>query len=552
MPDWKQELLRKKRTMHKAFPSWAALVAPGSTGSGGGGGDRPRRKAVHLADAPRVPAGLVCQLPCGGPRASMGEDKRAAGLADGSCSDHSSAQGDLSSDGEPDDEWQYGPGFVDRLKCKFLSLSLRESSGRIGPPGQRPLRAYASVENLLEPSRASSVGRPQQPQQQQAPRVGPRGSFPRARSMETLLDPLINEDVVIVERSPRPAAAVGISDGELPRVDIVRTCKRIFEASDDNRRPPRRRPPILRARAPLRGDKENSQPSRATAFGRPRTPKPVANIKPLRKEDDLPADDAAPLKPVMANGPLTEDHVGDRASEDDRDERIDDRVYENVDDRIGDRVNDGKGVEPKAAELLRPSALLRNASPLWPSSAKTAVGVSPAGGTTSMVFDFRGKNVKPHLAVSPAPGADLDELDSSADEPLPFPSGIVFVGENVRIGRGALLTTRNKKLKIQFNDSALVTIEYPSEETSPRIIGPASVVDGVSKGVGGSLGSYTPSTLSSAEGFQLGLCRPCRPVAPTPPADDIPAEQPVEDGCLASPVNGPSWSRSSASSDLLF
>ncbi|CAN7993766.1 unnamed protein product, partial [Ixodes hexagonus] len=492
MPDWKQELLRKKRTMHKAFPSWAALVAPGSAGSG----DRPRRKAVHLADAPRVPAGLVCQLPCGGPRASMGEDKRAAGLADGSCSDHSSAQGDLSSDGEPDDEWQYGPGFVDRLKCKFLSLSLCESSGRIGPPGQRPLRAYASVENLLEPSRGSSVvvGRPQQPQQL-APRAGPRGSFPRARSMETLLDPLINEDVVIVERSPRPAAAAGISDGELPRVDIVRTCKRIFEASDDNRRPPRRRPPVLRARAPLRGDKENSQPSsaRATAFGRPRTPKPVANIKPLRKEDDLP-NDAPPLKTLMANGPLTEDHVGDRAGEDERagDERIDDRVYENVDDRIGDRVGDAnKGVEPKAAELLRPSALLRNASPLWPSHGKTAVGggggsVSPAGGTTSMVFDFRGKNVKPHLAVSPAPGADFDELDSSSDEPLPFPSGIVFIGENVRIGRGALLTTRNKKLKIQFDDSALVTIEYPSEEASPspRSVGPASVVDGLPKGVG--------------------------------------------------------------------
>ncbi|XP_050052598.1 uncharacterized protein [Dermacentor andersoni] len=444
MPDWKRELLRKKRTMHKAFPSWAALAA-------GSGGDRTVQKAVHLGDAARVPAGLVCpQSPRGGGPPSMGEDK--------------GGQAELES--SEDHEWQYGPGFVDRLRCKFLSLSLREPSGL-----QQPLRAYASVENLLEPK--CSV----------RPASAPKPAFQRARSMETLLDPLINEDVVIVERS-------STATSELPRADIVRTCKRIFEASVDNRRPLRRRPPVLRARAPLRADKENNQP-----LARPRPARPVANIKPLRKQDEPPPakEDEPPLK-----APVT---------------------------------------------VSRPERRDAAPGPLWPQLRQA----SPTA--TSVVFDFRGKDVKPHVAVTRAPCGsplDSDELDSS-DEPLPFPSGIVFVGENVVVGGGALLTTRNKKLKIQFNDSALVTIEYASEEChSPRGNGhdvDAPAVNG--RNCGGSLGSYTPSALSSGEGFQLGLCRPSRPLpAPEPPAAPEPEETP------AAPATA--WSLSTTSSDLLF
>ncbi|KAH7983473.1 uncharacterized protein LOC119406440 [Rhipicephalus sanguineus] len=442
MPDWKRELLRKKRTMHKAFPSWAALAA-------GSGGDRTVQKAVHLGDAARVPAGLVCpQSPRGGGPPSMGEDK--------------GGQAELES--SEDHEWQYGPGFVDRLRCKFLSLSLREPSGL-----QQPLRAYASVENLLEPK--SSV----------RPTSAPKPAFQRARSMETLLDPLINEDVVIVERSSTTAS-------ELPRPDIVRTCKRIFEASADNRRPLRRRPPVLRARAPLRADKENNQP-----LARPRPARPVANIKPLRKQDEPPPvkEDEPPLKAPVA--------------------------------------------------VTRPERRDPAPGPLWPQLRQA----SPAA--TSVVFDFRGKDVKPHVAVTRAPCGsplDSDELDSS-DEPLPFPSGIVFVGENVVVGGGALLTTRNKKLKIQFNDSALVTIEYAAEEChSPRGNGhdvDAPTVNG--RNCGGSLGSYTPSALSSGEAFQLGLCRPSRPL----PAPETPAAPEPEE-----PAPATAWSLSATSSDLLF
>ncbi|GIX85330.1 uncharacterized protein CEXT_539391 [Caerostris extrusa] len=106
--------------------------------------------------------------------------------------------------------------------------------------------------------------------------------------------------------------------------------------------------------------------------------------------------------------------------------------------------------------------------------------------TTSIVFDFRGKDVKPNISLNPTPFGcrpakvsrsskrsgspprtginrddsksyivdeelqngedeeDWDEMDIGAD--LPVVSGIVFSGENVKVGRGALLEKRNKKL----------------------------------------------------------------------------------------------------------
>ncbi|KAK8785730.1 hypothetical protein V5799_007908 [Amblyomma americanum] len=102
-------------------------------------------------------------------------------------------------------------------------------------------------------------------------------------------------------------------------------------------------------------------------------------------------------------------------------------------------------------------------------------------------------------------------------------------------------------MKIQFNDSALVTIEYAAEEChSPRGNGHDSEAPTVNgRNCGGSLGSYTPSAISSGEGFQLGLCRPSRPLpAPEPPVVPEPEEPP------AAPATA--WSLSATSSDLLF
>lgn len=38
------------------------------------------------------------------------------------------------------------------------------------------------------------------------------------------------------------------------------------------------------------------------------------------------------------------------------------------------------------------------------------------------------------------------------------------MGDNVIVGKGSLLITRNKQLSIKFDDSSTLTFEYPSEE----------------------------------------------------------------------------------------
>uniref|UniRef100_A0A2R5LCZ3 Putative myosin light chain kinase n=1 Tax=Ornithodoros turicata TaxID=34597 RepID=A0A2R5LCZ3_9ACAR len=548
MPEWKRELIHKKRTMQKAFPSWAALSEAASS-------EQTTKKAVHLV-AERVPVanGLVCPSPTSSStRHSMGEDRFHDGSESSAYSDHSSAHGDLSSEGEPDcEEWEYGPGFVDRLKSKFISLSLREA-GR----ASAPLRSYASVENLLDAPRRSG-GR----------RAAPAARFKKAQSMEAL-EPLANDRLVIVEKSPpRRQASNSISDDELPKPDIVRTYKRIFEASVDNRRPNtvRRRPSVGRTTQPgspkrARALASSRVPGRVPANkeNQPRTPpvrKPIANIKPLPKEpppspppptsviSDPPEKEVAPLKPSTPPPATLKPSIPLPSSSE----------------------------EP----VLRPSALLRTATPtssLWSATPGGTGGsaVSP----TSVVFDFRGKNVKPHVAVLPAPigcckNGDLaDELDSS-EEQLPYPSGIVFVGENVRVGRGALLTTRNKKLKIQFNDSAVVRIEYPADDETPEtppVNGPefppkveSPRVPVQSPGLpsaSGSLGSYTPSALCSSDGFQLGLSRAAVP--PTSAVQmngtggqDSSSEDLEEELTPADPSITSGWSSSTDTADLLF
>lgn len=91
-----------------------------------------------------------------------------------------------------------------------------------------------------------------------------------------------------------------------------------------------------------------------------------------------------------------------------------------------------------------------------------------------MIFDFRGKNVKPQLAITSPFGrsaviqtseSDADQEKESPESPELTPT-LIFLGENEIIGNGSLLKMRNKKLRIHFNDNSLTsTYEYPSESS---------------------------------------------------------------------------------------
>ncbi|XP_054709374.1 uncharacterized protein LOC129219080 [Uloborus diversus] len=224
--------------------------------------------------------------------------------------------------------------------------------------------------------------------------------------------------------------------------------------------------------------------------------------------------------------------------------------------------------------------------------------------TTSVVFDFRGKDVKPNIAINPAPFGcrpakvsrsakragspprsgvngiagdygdevdeprddedddleDWDQMDVGAD--LPVISGIVFTGENVKVGRGALLETRNKKLSIQFDDRATSTFEYPSENASPSPMEEngysvetfnSSVAMSSAANSRLGLSTYTPQVLSSSKEFELGISQPNhRSSLSSPDSPEVIKDVPSLDVLIpANPNDTGGWS-ATETADILF
>ena len=105
------------------------------------------------------------------------------------------------------EELQYGPGIVNKLKCKYMSMTLRENQTKGVRPSLSNLRRAASLENMLDND--SDAGKPQitphkftkrpdanntskpehisEHQQRYRPTSRRNDSLKRARSVETLL-----------------------------------------------------------------------------------------------------------------------------------------------------------------------------------------------------------------------------------------------------------------------------------------------------------------------------------------------------------------------------
>ena len=105
------------------------------------------------------------------------------------------------------EELQYGPGIVNRLKCKYMSMTLRENQTKGVRPSLSNMRRAASLENMLDND--SDAGKPQithhkftkrpdahnthkpeqisEHQQRYRPTSRRNDSLKRARSVETLL-----------------------------------------------------------------------------------------------------------------------------------------------------------------------------------------------------------------------------------------------------------------------------------------------------------------------------------------------------------------------------
>uniref|UniRef100_A0A8D8X336 Uncharacterized protein n=1 Tax=Cacopsylla melanoneura TaxID=428564 RepID=A0A8D8X336_9HEMI len=166
-------------------------------------------------------------------------------------------------DGETSDsseELQYGPGIVNRLKTKYLSMTVREYQNRGARPPLSNLRRANSLENLLAAEKTESntnnnnnkgfimscakkfetatenITKSKRLSRSGAKPVISRESMKRARSVESLLRTF--KDIVIEENNNlcttqetkvSPVKAPGTT--ELPPPDVVKETLKIFEKS---------------------------------------------------------------------------------------------------------------------------------------------------------------------------------------------------------------------------------------------------------------------------------------------------------------------------------
>lgn len=207
---------------------------------------------------------------------------------------------------DDDEELRYGPGIVNRLKSRYLSLALRDA------PRRRPsvLRRAASLEHLLEErpppvpcARPTTHPRPPRPQSMAVPPVQPapaqrRDLVKRARSVDALSRLESREDSRATFSSPPPPPPPPIAtrppqpqtrsartprrptpllrETERPPPDVVRSTLRKFESA-----PIRRTTPSGRVSAALRdleGPRTSTPEPRDFAEGpplSPRTPSPL-------------------------------------------------------------------------------------------------------------------------------------------------------------------------------------------------------------------------------------------------------------------------------------
>lgn len=169
-------------------------------------------------------------------------------------------------DEEREEELEYGPGIVNKLRTRFLTISLKQNRGS-------SMRRSCSMENLLDQDRPcrnnifsqnrfDATGK-----ESEEHKSAVWGNLKRAKSMDTLLmdlqpepppcslQPEMNGDSKkepkIVRRRDGGLLRTGptICDEELPKPDTVKTYKRMFEPAESRRGSYSRRPPVLRASA---------------------------------------------------------------------------------------------------------------------------------------------------------------------------------------------------------------------------------------------------------------------------------------------------------------
>ncbi|XP_014277993.1 uncharacterized protein bif [Halyomorpha halys] len=225
------------------------------------------------------------------------------------------------------EELQYGPGIVNKLKSKYMSMTLRDNQKYSARPSLSNLRRATSLENMLDDDSNrlqqkphfikkpyhSSTQRSSKISQHHAKYLGlTRGSesMKRARSMDTLLKSdsktnlnqlsnsllnksvysngiitpsIINEDLIIVdncsEAQEENKLISKVEDKELPPQDLVKQTLKIFETSSNNKQSADVQIKVKTATNKL--SNSNSRPSNIENLSSVKATKPSLSPKPL-------------------------------------------------------------------------------------------------------------------------------------------------------------------------------------------------------------------------------------------------------------------------------
>lgn len=194
------------------------------------------------------------------PRHKMGEENIMKNTSKNTKSVRSDRKhnGNKNYDGEASDsseELQYGPGIVNRLKTKYLSMTVREHQNRGARPPLSNLRRANSLENLLaaektesnnksiimscakkfESAKENVATKSNRPSRSEAKPVISRESMKRARSVESLLRTF--KDIVIEENTNSCSSQEAVKTSpvkapnatEYPPPDVVKETLKIFE-----------------------------------------------------------------------------------------------------------------------------------------------------------------------------------------------------------------------------------------------------------------------------------------------------------------------------------
>lgn len=190
------------------------------------------------------------------------------------------------------EEFKYGPGIVNKLKSKYMSMTVREQRPR------PPLRRSTSMDNIVEDKRpdkapaaaAAVVTLCSQPDVISVAAAVKSETMKRARSMEVLSEPhattvtIINanghgdnddeNDVDDEQHQQQQQQQPKQTNGELPPPDVVKTYKKIFETKTQNDvKPPIKIKPAILPKPTL--SPEKTRPTRTNKVPSKKTPPPI-------------------------------------------------------------------------------------------------------------------------------------------------------------------------------------------------------------------------------------------------------------------------------------